>query len=643
MRREVGMSDWVELDDHDLGRGPFPLIGEYGFLSDRETMALVAPDGSVEWLCLPRPDSPSVFGAILDRRAGSFRLAAAGQAVPAGRRYLPGTMVLETTWQTVTGWIVVRDALLVGPWNEDHRLEGYRRPPTDYLAEHVLLRTVRCMTGHVDVLMGCEPVFDYGATNGRWEYEEEGYLSAAVHGGSADPVLRLRTNLRIGFEGRSAQAYTTMQEGDDAFVALRWGRHECPDTLEEARDRLRRTANYWRRWLTQGQFPDHPWRSHLQRSALTLKGLTYAPTGALIAAPTTSLPESPGGGRNWDYRYTWVRDSTFALWALYTLGFDFEADSFLNFIADVAAEGDLQVMYGVGGERVLTERTLDHLTGYRGSLPVRVGNDAYSQVQLDVWGALLDSVWLHARSKEYLPERIWGVVERQVDDAIAHWQEPDRGIWEIRGEPRHFTSSKIMCWVACDRGARLADKLGRADLAARWGREAERIQADVLAKGVDERGVLTQSYGSKALDASLLLAPLFRFLPHDDERLRATVLAIADELTVDDLVMRYRPEDTDDGLEGTEGTFTICSFWLVSALAEIGEVHRANHLLEKLLSYASPLGLFAEELDARNGRHLGNFPQAFTHLALINAVLHIIRAQGGDEAMELGSLRPLTA
>jgi GH15 family glucan-1,4-alpha-glucosidase len=419
-----------------------------------------------------------------------------------------------------------------------------------------------------------------------------------------------------------------MSEGDVAFVALSWSDGEPPGTAADAALFMERTADFWRGWVTGGNFPDHRWRPHLQRSALTLKGLTYAPTGALLAAPTTSLPEIPGGQRNWDYRYSWVRDSTLALWGLYTLGFDREANSFFEFIADQIREGAaLQLIYGVEGETELQESTLDHLSGYDHSRPVRVGNDAYRQRQNDVWGTLLDSVLLHHRAGEHLSGVTWTEIARQVEDAIASWREPDSGIWEIRGEPRHFTSSKIMCWVACDRGAKLAEIMGQPDLAARWSDEARTIRDEVLGKGVDpRRRVLTQSFGSDALDASLLLAPLLGFLPPSDPRIQATVLAIADELTVDGLVLRYWVGETDDGLPGEEGAFAICSFWLISALVEIGEVERARALCEKMLSYASPLGLYAEQIDPRTGRHLGNFPQAFTHLALINAIVHVIRA-----------------
>lgn len=608
---------------------PFPPIAQYGFLSDRHVQALIAPSGNVEWLCLPRPDSPSVFAAMLDRSAGHFRVGPRDVTVPVGRRYVPGTLVLETTWQTHSGWIIVRDALLIGPWYDDtQRAVDYQRPPDDYEAEHCLLRTIRCVNGHVEFVMDCEPAPDYARSSVAWEYLGEGYSAAEARTPDGDLMLRLTSDLRMGFEGRRAYASTTLREGDERFVALSWSTHQPATSYQDAADRVWRTQEFWREWLNHGEFPDHPWRIHLQRSALTLKGLTYAPTGALVAAATTSLPETPGGERNWDYRYSWIRDSAFALWGLYSTGFDSEADAFFEFVADRTENGqDLQVMYGVGGERELTEHTLDHLSGYEGARPVRIGNDAWNQRQNDVWGVFLDSVYLHAKSRNRVAERAWSLVVAQVDAAIEHWREPDRGIWEVRGEPKHFTSSKMFCWVALDRGARLARSRGEEALTDKWQAVADEIHADVLAHGVDDRGVFTQHYGGTALDASLLLLPLVRFLPADDERIRATVLAIADELTVDGLVLRYRVEETDDGLSGEEGTFAICSFWLISALAEIGEIPRARELCEKLLSFASPLGLYAEEIDPRTGRHLGNFPQAFTHLAQVNALMHLIHAE----------------
>src|SRR3954449_10609717 len=622
MRQVVG--------DVPLAGSPFPPIADYAFLSDCEVCALVAPSGNIEWMSLPRFDGPSIFGCMLDRDAGPFHLAPVDTTVPAGRRYLPGTMVLETTWGTRTGWIIVRDVLLIGPWHhDDDRSNTHRRSPTDTDADHVLLRTMRCVNGYVEMHMECEPKPDYGRKRVDWEYDGPGYNSAVGTTEGDDISLHLTTDLRIGFEGGRARARSTLRDGDTAFVALSWSEHAPPRTYDEAYHRLVYTADYWHEWLSRGEFPDHPWRTYLQRSALTLKGLSYGPTGALVAAATTSLPETPGGERNWDYRYTWIRDATFMLWGLYTLGFEWEANDFFYFLADVAeAEpDDLQIMYGIGGERELPEQELGHLSGYEGARPVRIGNGAYDQSQHDVWGAILDSFYLHTKSRDYLPERIWPILVKQVERAIERWRQPDRGIWEVRGEPRHFTSSKLMCWVAADRGARLAEIREDLEYAARWQSAAEEIKTDICAHALDERGVFCQSYGSRALDASVLLMPLVRFLPADDERIRATVLAIADELTVDDLVLRYRVQEADDGLEGEEGTFTICSFWLVSALVEIGELRRAGGLCEKLLSFASPLQLYAEEIDPHTGRHLGNFPQAFTHLALINAVMHVIRAE----------------
>jgi alpha,alpha-trehalase len=613
------------------GGSPYPPIAEYAFLSDCETAALVAPSGSVEWLCVPRFDSPSVFGSILDRDAGSFRLGPADVLVPAARRYLPGTMVLETSWSTPTGWIIVRDVMLIGPWrNEEGRSRSQRRAPTDYDAEHILLRTVRCVNGEVQLVMECEPRFDYGRSFGTWEFTQAGYHQGRCTCPATDPEseLILTSDMNLGFEGPKAIARTLIKEGETLYAALSWGLPKAPADHEEAYERMVWTAHHWQHWLARGHLPDHPWRGYLARSALTLKGLTYGPTGAVVAAPTTSLPETQGGERNWDYRYCWIRDSTFTLWGLYTMGFDWEASDFMYFIAEVAGGDEaLQIMYGIGGERDLEEKVLDHLSGYEGARPVRIGNEAFKQRQHDMWGAVLDSVYLHTKSRDHLDEFIWPILKRQVEAALEHWREPDRGIWEVRGEPKHFTSSKVMCWVAADRGARLARIRQEDELAEKWAAAAAEIHADICENGLDDRGVFTQHYDTDALDASLLLIPLVRFLPPDDERVRNTVMAIADELTDDGLVLRYRPESTDDGLAGTEGAFTICSFWLVSAFVEIGEVDRARRLCERLLSHASPLGLFGEEIDPETGRHLGNFPQAFTHLALINAVMHVIHAE----------------
>ena len=579
-------------------------------------------------MCLPRMDAPSIFAAVLDREAGRFRVGPADVTVPAGRRYLPGTMVLETTWDTPTGWAVVRDVLLIGPWRHESRRSGiYQRVPTDHAAEKVLLRTVRCLSGSIDFILECEPAFGYGRRRGVWRHTGEGYGQAEVTDGEGELAIRLVSDLNLGFEGPRAIARRRLRAGEQVFCALSWGDGSPPETFAAAHERLVATGDFWHEWISRGRFPDHPWRPYLQRSALTLKGLIYTPTGALLAAATSSLPETPGGERNYDYRYSWLRDSTFMLWGLYTLGFDREANDFFYFLSDLAeGEADLQIMYGIGGERELTEETLDHLSGYDGARPVRIGNGAWDQRQHDVWGVLLDSVYLHTRSREGLDERRWPMLKRQVEAALAHWQEPDQGLWEVRGPAQHFTASKLLCWVAADRGARLAELRSDQENAARWRQAADEMHADICARGTDDRGVFCQHYETTALDASLLLVPLVGFLPPDDPRVRATVLAIADELTEDELVLRYRVEETEDGFSGEEGSFTICSFWLVSALVEIGEIPRARALCAKLLSFASPLHLYAEEIDPHTGRHLGNFPQAFSHLALINAVMHLIRA-----------------
>ena len=465
-----------------------------------------------------------------------------------GDRNLPGTMVLETSWDCGEGWLVVRECLVMGPWQHDHP-DGstHIRPPTGYDAEHMLLRTVRCVDGQAQLTLDCVPAFDYGRQHAKWRHTERGYTQAVVEPEGLDLTLTLTSDIRLGLEESSARGRTLLKEGDTRFCALSWGRR-IPESYQDAYRRLVWTAHHWQHWLSHGRFPDHRWRGHLARSALTLKGLTFAPTGAIAAAATTSLPETPGGERNWDYRYTWMRDATFALWGLYTLGFEWEANDYVAFLRDLVERdrGDLQIVYGIDGRRELDE---------------------------------------------------------------------------------HFTSSKMMCWVAVDRGARLAILREDKDLVRTWRKAADEIHADICANALDDRSVFCQHYETTALDASLLLMPLLRFLPPDDPRIRATVLAIADELTQDGLVLRYQVDETDDGLSGDEGTFTICSFWLVSALSEIGEHQRARDICEKVLSYASPLLLYGEEIDPCSGRQLGNFPQAFTHLALINAVMHVIRKE----------------
>ncbi|HKH65035.1 MAG TPA: glycoside hydrolase family 15 protein [Solirubrobacterales bacterium] len=624
----------------------FPPIGSYGFLSDCHTAALVSFSGSVEWLCFPRFDSPSAFAALLDRGAGQMTLRPQGVIVPISRRYVPGTLVIETTWVTDTGWAVVKDALTIADWvpsgGDRPNLRG--RPETGHESDCSLLRTITCIDGHVEMEMECAPRFDYARDGASWSGGELGAATATAKDGTE---LRLTSDMDLELDGAVCRGKVILHEDQSGFCAVTWSDGELggPRSAPEALERIDSTEEFWREWLRDGNFPDHPWRIHLQRSALVLKGLTYAPTGAIVAAPTTSLPETPGGERNWDYRFSWIRDSTFSLWALHTLGFDREAREFMRFIVDVCKHRpDLQIMYGIGHERDLSEETLDHLGGYGGARPVRIGNGAYDQRQNDVWGSLLDSLYIHEKALRGRGDQgTRELIRYQVEAAIEAWPHPDQGIWESRGEPRHYVSSKLMIWVAVDRGARLARSGGFEELAEQWQAKADEFKTEILERGVRD-GVFRQHYETDALDASLLLIPLFRFLRPDDPRVRDTVNAIADGLTEHGLVCRYKVDETDDGLQGREGTFLICSFWLVSALSEIGERARARRLCERLLEAAGWLDLFAEELDAESGQHLGNFPQAFTHLALINAVSHVIaderREDGGYTAVftEMGGV-----
>ena len=604
---------------------PFPPIAEYAFLSDCHTGALVAPDGAIDWLCVPAFDAPSVFGSLLDREAGFWRLGPFGINHPAARIYEPGTNVLVTTWKTPSGWIEVRDALTMGPRDHEDTITPHTRPPADDDGDHMLVRTVECIDGQVEVELVCEPAFDYGRTPGEWTLVDDGRSAADATG--AGQTIRLVSDLALGIEGNRVRARHVLHAGDKCYAALTWAEGlAAPQDVAEAEARMAATTRFWRGWLSRARIPDHLWRDPIQRAALTIKGLTYMPTGATVAALTTSLPETPGGERNWDYRYTWIRDTTFTLQALHYLNLDWEADEFMQFVADLepTEDGSLQIMYGIDGRRDLTETTRDDLTGYAGARPVRIGNGAFDQRQNDVFGAVLDSILIHTQKSERLPRRLWPIVESQAECATKVWREPDQGIWEARGAPQHYVSSKLMGWVALDRAAKLAEIRGDPDKAKEWRATADEIRADILEHGVSERGVLKQHYETDSLDASVLLAAIFGFLPADDERLRATVAAIAEELTENGYVLRYRTDETDDGLSGKEGTFLICSFWLVSALAIVGELQQARDLMERLLRIASPLGLYAEEFDADTGRHLGNFPQAFSHLALLEAAARII-------------------
>src|SRR6476620_8795100 len=438
---------------------PFTPIADYAFISNCHTGALTAPDGAVDWLCVPRFDSPSVFGSLLDRQAGNFRLGPFGISVPSARIYEPGTNILSTTWRTPTGWIVVRDALTMGPSHGEDEVTPHTRPPVDDDGEHLLVRTVLCVSGTVEVELICEPVFDYGRTPAEWSLIDRHTADAT----GADTTIRLRTDMALGVEGDWVRARHDLTEGEQAYSSLSWAEElASPKDVDDANGRLAATTRFWRLWLGRARIPDHRFRETIQRSAVTIKGLTYMPTGATVAAPTTSLPETPGGERNWDYRYTWMRDATFTLQALHILGLDWEAEEFMQFVADLEhnEDGTLQIMYGVDGRRDLTETTRDDLSGYAEAKPVRVGNGAFDQHQNDVFGAVLDSILNHTNHSERLPRRLWPIVESQAECATEVWKQPDQGIWEARGEPQHYVSSKLMGWVALDRAAKLADVAG---------------------------------------------------------------------------------------------------------------------------------------------------------------------------------------
>jgi GH15 family glucan-1,4-alpha-glucosidase len=596
-------------------------IAAHALLSDCHSAALVTMDGSVDWLCFPRFDSPSIFGRLLDDAAGHWSITVAG-GHPTGRRYLDRTLVLETTYRAPAGTVVITDALATGLGNHGHGL-GRDAP-------HLLIRSVACVEGSAEVDVEYAPRPEYGLLHPLLSRTAGG---ATARGGAERLVLSSPVPLTV--HRSTATARITMTPGRTyAFGLHRSTLGEEPARVwsqDELAGRLGGTVDAWRSWSALHQTYDGPWRDLVQHSGRVLQALTYQPSGAVIAAATTSLPETVGGDRNWDYRYAWVRDASFTMTALWVAACPDEAGNFFGFMSTAAAAEvgpgmPLQIMFGVGGEHDLAERTLPHLRGWRDSRPVRVGNGAWMQQQIDVYGELLDAAHRLADQITGMDDDTRRFLVALADTAVDCWPDPDQGIWEIRGEPRHFLYSKVMCWVALDRAISLAGLLQATGKVAGWTRARDEIRRVVLRDGWNAAaGAFTQSFGSDALDASALMLPIVGFLPADDPRMLATIDAIADRLTdARGLVYRYRG---DDGLAGTEGTFLLCTFWLAQALALAGRLDRAREAFERAVGSANDVGLLAEEVDPAGGELLGNFPQAFSHIGLVNAAWAISEAE----------------
>ena len=589
----------------------YPPIGDYALISDCHSGALVSKDGSIDWCVFHRFEARPVFARILDwAKAGFFRIAPLDDDYESTRRYLPGTNVLETTFRTPGGTLVLTDFF------------AFRPPLLGAHPDHQLIRIARCEEGEVAVKVKLVPRFDYGLTTPRLDTLADDLV--VVYGGADGLVLQ--SELPFGDAERSAtEGNRTLQAGEEAFVVLTY---ELPHELDPQRltgdqvhAKLKETVAHWTAWADRCTYHG-PYREQVLRSALVLKGLTNGPTGSIVAAATTSLPEEVGGVRNWDYRFCWLRDSALTLNALFGLGYT-EAHEYMAWLRRTTAgrAHELQIMYGVGGERLLPEVELDWLEGYRGSRPVRIGNGAYSQFQLDVFGELLDTVWVYRRHGGEIDDGFWDFLGRVAGAVIEQWREPDQGIWEIRGEPRHFTYSKVMAWVALDRVVRIAEFDGREGALDEWRAERDELRELIEREGVDGGGAFVQSFGDGGkLDASNLMIPIVGFVDHDDPRARATVERIAAELSADGFVYRYVTDGV-DGLSGDEATFAICSFWLVECLARAGEGARARELFERLLGFCNDVGLLAEEIDPASGELLGNFPQAFSHVGLIQAAI----------------------
>jgi GH15 family glucan-1,4-alpha-glucosidase len=595
-------------------------IADYALLSDCRSAALVSRSGSVDWWCVPRFDGPSVFARLLDEEAGHWSVRVPGATTE--RRYLDQTMALETTFRSATGTAVLVDAMAVGRNERGHEL-GAASPG-------VLLRRVSCTEGEVQVEVAYAPRPEYGLIHPLVDPVEGGVTAR----GGAD-MLALSAPIGMAVDGATATAGFTLRAGEAAGFALHHTRSwEAPPriwTQQEIAQRLEDTLEGWRSWSAIHQTYEGPWRELVHHSGRVLQALTFEPTGAIVAAPTTSLPETVGGERNWDYRYTWVRDASLTMEALWVAACPDEASKFFGFLAGAAASQlhrgtDLQIMFGIGGERDLTERELPHLGGWRASRPVRVGNGAWSQRQLDVYGELLGAAQRLVEQLGTLDPWTKRFLIAAADSAAARWKEKDQGIWEIRGAPRDFLYSKLMCWVALDRAIALADHLGAKERVEGWTATRGEIRTAILEHGWSQAaGAYTQAFGSDELDASNLMLAVTGFLPGDDPRMKATIDATAERLTDErGLVYRYRAAD---GLEGEEGTFLLCTFWLAQAQALAGEVDRARQTFERAVAYANDVGLLAEEVDVGGAEMIGNYPQAFSHIGLVNAAWAITEAE----------------
>ncbi len=615
---DLGLDALPGSSDRRAGLPRALTLGEYGLIGDMRTAALVGLDGGIDWCCLPRFDSGSVFAALLDRERGGTWAIRPQEEWTSTQRYLPRTNILETTFRTAGGVVVLTDFM---PVAEDGRPSG---------SHPEIHRQLRCTRGRMPLQMIFMPRFEYGARTTRLELLRAGLFATD----RTDQVLTLSSAKPFDWTIEQSTATTrfVLEKGEERWLVLRYDDDDIhPVDRYESALKLDITAAYWARWAAGVRYSG-PFRGMVKRSALALKLLTHAETGAIIAAPTTSLPETIGGMRNWDYRFVWLRDAAFTLAALDAVGHRREADAFMRFLKKVCRHeggGHLQIMYGIDGRRDLVERQLDHLSGYQGSRPVRVGNGAAGQLQLDVYGEVLETADIWRRNFE-MTEGTWRVLRGLVDWVSKNWQQPDSSIWEVRGEVRHYVFSKVMSWVALDRGIRMAEELGLESNAPEWRIQRDTLHAEIMERGWSERHEsFTQAYDDDALDAAALAIPMVRFLPWNHPRVHGTVHAIARELTSADgeLVYRYKHSD---GLEGEEGAFSICTFWLAQALTMIGERERAERVFRRMLRHANHVGLYSEEIDPPTGEFLGNFPQAFTHIALINcaAALAATSAKG---------------